>query len=185
VKFRLVTALVLTGALSFSITGAQAATPVMDGKKVKVLTFKHSAGLQDNDKDAASLSSPDYYADCAPAKCGRLPFVYKPAKGAKGGLLFSIAWGSQLSDFDLYVVEVDKRGSSTELGHCASTGQPHEKYYLPSTSLKSGHTYAMVVNYFRSINDTVTGKIEMGAANTVATTVPSKVDDVEHLNCTL
>jgi hypothetical protein len=185
VKIRIAAATAVIGALFLSMSGAQAATPVMDGKKVKVLNVKANGGLQDHDSNQVTglVTGPEA-VDCAPPLCTRLTFVYKPAKGAKGGLLFSMTWGNPLSDFDLYVAEVSK-GANTEIAHCATIGPPSEKVFLPAASLKSGKTYAMVIYHFRSINDVATGKVEMGVPSTIKTTIPAKADDLINTNCAL
>lgn len=184
-KLRLVTILTLIGALFLSISGAQAGTPTMDGKKVKVLKFSGSGGTQDHDQDAASTSAPDR-SQCEPARCIKVKFVYKPAKGAKGGLMITANWGKPvLSDYDLYLFELDMRGNGTDVGHCGGLGLNHEKVYAAPAQLHSGRTYLVVLDYFRSIADSVTGTIEMGANSTIGTTVPTKAEVVYPINCTL
>lgn len=185
-KIRLAAATAVIGALALSMSGAQAAAPVLDGKKVKVLTIKANGGLQDHDSNQVTglLSSSAETIDCAAPDCTRLTFVYKPAKGAKGGLLFSMTWGNVLSDFDLYVGEVGKRGT-TEIANCATAGPPSEKVYLPAASLKSGHTYAMVIYHFRSVNDVANAKVEMGVPDSIKTTLPRQADEKADLNCAL
>lgn len=186
-KFRLAVATAVVGALALSMSGAQAATPVMDGKKVKVLKITANAGLQSNDKDAASTSTIDH-SICTPPRCAKIKFVYKPAKGAKGGLMFTMGWNnSTVSDLDLYVYSLDKRGNGTDIGHCGGPTGKSEKVYVPANLLKSGTTYVMVMDFFRSVNESaVNGKVEMGIPSTIATTVPEKADGaVYQLNCGL
>lgn len=178
-ELRLVTALALTGALFLSVSGAQAGPPVMDGKKVKVLNYTANGGLADNTKDIL------VDRELCTTTCGKLAFVYKPAKGAKGGLMFTATWTNPLSDVDLFVAERAKNGALTILGSCQGTGGPSEKVYLAPNTLKSGKTYVMVMYFFRSINETFKGKVEMGVPSTIPTTVPEKVDALNHTNCTL
>lgn len=184
-KIRLVTAAAVIGALVLSISGAQAAPPVMDGKKVKVLKLHADGGTQDHDSDLVTgqVSTPDYSL-CTPPKCAKLTFVYKPAKGAKGGLLFTATWGKPISDYDLYVYELDKRGNGTRSGTCGGGIGTSEKVYLAPSNLHAGKTYVLIVNFFRSIADAVDAKIEMGVPSTIATTVPATVDSLEAINCT-
>ena len=175
-KVRLLTAAALAGALAVSTAGAQAAPRTLDGRSVKTLTMTASGGLQDNDKDQAQLlSSPDR-ADCAPPRCSRLPFLYKPAKGVKGDLMFTVTWTNRASDIDLYVGEVARDGSTTTVDSCGGVGSTTEKVFLPAKALKPGKTYVLVVDWFRSLNETATAKVQIGVPSTIKTTVPAKYD---------
>ena len=182
-KLRLVTALALSGALLLSVSGAQAATPTMDGKKVKALTKVVNAGLAENDAD--TLTDVDVKIQCPAAKCAKLAFVYKPAKGVKGGLMFTATWTNALSDFDLYAVELDKRGSATAVGSCGSFARATEKVYVGPSLLRSGRTYAIVIYFARSVNDTVTGKVEINVPDSTPKTVPAVIDSKQKTNCSL
>lgn len=180
-RTRLVLAAALLGALSMLLPSALAApaTPTLDGKKVKTLTIKGNGGLQSNvDNPAPEV--------CAAPRCMLLPFVYNPAKGVKGDVMFTVTWESLAADMDLYVVEVGKSGN-TDIGHCASvtTTGAHEKYFMPAGTMKKGKTYGLAVDFYRSVNDNVVGTVEMPAANSVATSVPSNVDSIGAINCTL
>jgi hypothetical protein len=174
-KVRLVSAAVLAGALALSTVGAEAAPPkTLDGKKVKVLTLNASGGLQSNDKDNASLTSVDR-ADCAAPRCARLPFVYKPAKGVKGDLMATVTWTNPASDIDLYIGEVLKDGSTVTVDSCGGFGNTSEKVFVPAGVLRSGRTYVLVVDWYRSLNETAKAKVELGGS-TVKTTVPKQYD---------
>ena len=186
-KIRLATATAVIGALVLTMSGAQAGTPTMDGKKVKVLTLKADGGTQDHDSDAVTglVATPDRSL-CTPPRCAKLKFVYKPAKGAKGGLMITATWGKALlSDYDLYLFELDKRGNGTRAGVCGGVGGPSEKIYMAPATLHSGKTYLLVVDFFRSIQDAVVAKVEMGVPSTIPTTVPATVDSAVYpINCT-
>ena len=182
-KVRLALATALAGALLVSMSGAQAAPPVMDGKKVKVLTKKVVTGTTQNMTDFVFGFDPELCDD--PKHCVTIPFVYAPAKGIKGGLMFTATWTQQVSDFDLYVVQVDKKGNGVDVGHCGGSTFTSEKVYLAPAELKKNTKYVMVINQFRSVADTVTGKVEINVPSTVKTTVPAAVDDVAVVNCTL
>lgn len=182
-KLRLVIALAISSALALSLSGAEAGVPTLDGKKVKVLTLTATPGLQEHDQDTAV--SVDTKVECLPPRCARLTFAYKPAKGVKGGLMFTMTWGNPGSDFDLYVGEVGKRGTTTVIGRCGGFGGPSEKVYLAPSSLRSGKTYVMVMDFARSLNDTVKGKVEINVPTTIGTKVPDKVDSLQAINCTL
>lgn len=177
-KLRLVVATVLAAGLALSVSGAQAAPPVLDGKNVKSLTKTLAGGAQQNllaDETA-----------CEEPNCLTLPFVYKPAKGVKGGLLFTANWTNPLSDLDLYVVEVDtKKKTETTIANCGGTASNKESIYLAPAELRPGKTYRMVVVMWVSLNETVTGKVQINVPNPIGTTVPAAVDDAQSINCTL
>jgi hypothetical protein len=181
VKLRLVTALALVGALFLSVSGAQAATPVLDGKVKKKLEITAKGGLQDNTSTMLIGEEREYCTK----HCARLPFVYKPAKGIKGGLMFTATWSNPASDIDLTVVEAGPKGAWTEVGSCNGAGNMMEKVYIPPASLRAGKTYAMIMFYFRSVNETFKGKVEINVPSTIKPTVPAKVDEVALVNCTL
>jgi hypothetical protein len=180
VKPRLVTAAALTAGLLLSVSGAEAATPTMDGKVVKVLKISAQPGLQEN---TANAEDREY---CT-IHCGRLPFVYKPAKGVKGGLMFTVTWTNPVSDADLSVVEAGPNKTWKTIGGCAGIGNTLEKVYVPPAALRPGKTYAMIIYYFHSINETFNGKVEINVPSTIPTTVPKKADDngASPMNCTL
>lgn len=175
-KIRLVTAAALAGGLALSVSGAQAATPTIDGKKVTSLTLTANGGVQSNDAEQASLATTDRLA-CAAPRCAKLTFTYAPAKGLKNGdLRFTATWTNPASDIDLYVGELDKKGNASDIGHCGGTGGTSEKVFLPKSSLKAGHRYVMVLDFYRSLNETATGKVEIGVPNTIKSTVPASLD---------
>jgi hypothetical protein len=86
---------------------------------------------------------------------------------------------------DLYLAVLDKRGNPTQVGSCGGSASTAEKVYLAPSELKSGSTYVMVVDYYRSLNETMTAKVEINVPSTIKTTVPAKADDVALLNCSL
>jgi hypothetical protein len=183
VRIRLLLSGTLAAALALSVSGAEAATPTMDGKKVKLLRVSATSGVEEHDVDLVASSGEP--VECGKPRCVRLPFVYKPAAGVKGGLLFTATWKTPGTDVDLFVGEVDKRGGTTEIASCASSGPPSEKVYLAPSQLRSGRTYVMVLDFFRAVNEKVEGKVEINVPNSVKTTVPAKVDDLKKVNCTL
>lgn len=188
-KLRLILAAALAAALAFTASGAQAAPPVLDGKKIKVLKLTAAGGLQTNDKDAVALSLPDKY-DCPPERCKRLPFVYKPAKGVKGGVLLTATWANYASDIDLYLFEVQKNKTGVDVGHCGGVGTTTEKVYVDSRTMRSGKTYVLLVDFFRSVNETVNAKVEINVPNTIKETVPEAYNGkfpgtLYNVNCVL
>jgi hypothetical protein len=158
-----------------------AATPVLDGKKVKKITRTASGGLQTNDADNASLETPNR-ADCTAPRCFRLDFVYKPATGVKGNVLFKITWTNPASDYDLYVAS-DKKVALASCGGAAGMG---ESLVMSGKTLKYGKRYTLVADFFRSVNDTVTATVEFPTASVAGTTVPAAADEaVVPTNCVL
>ncbi len=183
-KVRLITAATIAGALLLSMSGAQAAPPTLDGKKIKVLELTAVGAPQANDADQASLDDVDR-TNCVAPRCSRLEFVYKPAKGIVGDLMLTTTWTNPTSDIDLYFGEVLKDGSSVELGHCASAGNPSEKLFVEAKTLKKGKKYVLVADFFRTANETVKSKVEIAVPDSTKTTIPADVDEFTSLNCTL
>lgn len=193
-KLRLVLAAALSAALAFTVSGAEAAPPVLDGKKKKSLVLKSTSGFQDHDSDNVTVLVDDSekYDVCPPARCKRLPFVYKPAKGIKGGLMITATWASELSDIDIYLYEVQKDKSGLDVGSCGGfTGTAKsEKIFVDRRGLRSGRTYVLLVDFYRTIGDTVTAKVEINKPNTIKQTVPAAYDGelpgtLFKVNCTL
>ncbi|HUR14605.1 MAG TPA: hypothetical protein VM097_08950 [Mycobacteriales bacterium] len=200
-RTRLVLLPVVVAGLLLSLSGAEAATKTMDGKRVKVLTITAQGGAQDNDgwtaydvvafadEDAAN-SLPEQLrrvepADCTKAPlCANLDFVYKPARGVKGGLMFTTTWANPASDIDIAVVTYEKDGSRTEVATCGGAGSASEKVYLAPSELKPGRKYALVIQFFRSLNETVTGKVEINVPSAMKSTFNLPVLGDPGLNCT-
>ena len=189
-KVRLVTATVLAGGLVASMSGAHAGgAPVLDGKKVTSITTTFSPAAQDNDADLVTGQAPGSAVnrdDCKDARCGRLNFMFKPAKGVKGNLKFTINWTIPVEDFDLYVAEVAKDGSASDIGHCGGSAGVSEQVNLDSSAFKTGKTYVLIADYYRATGgDKVTATVAFPAASTVKTTIPGTVDGLEPVNCGL
>lgn len=180
-KIRLVLVAALAGGLLASVSGAQAAPPVLDGKKVKVLT-KTGVG-------PATTAHPVSFDEIAcedDTKCLRLPFVYAPAKGVKGDLLFTATWTNPAADFDVYIIETNpKNKAESVVGRCASALTTSEKVFLPASSLRPGRHYRMVVGYYLPLGDTVKTKVQIAVPSTIPNTVPAQADEVHRTNCTL
>jgi hypothetical protein len=183
-RARLVLAPALAAGLLLATAGAEAATPTLDGKKTKKLTFVDDGGAQSNDAwtvyDLAQEgdlgdSLPDQLrrvdpADCQAPLCGVHEFVYKPAKGVKGGIMVTTTWANPVSDADISFMQIEKDGSRTEIGSCGFTGQPHEKIYVEPSALKAGKKYAVVVMFFRSAAETFTTEAEINVPSTIKST---------------
>jgi hypothetical protein len=145
---------------------AHAATPTLDGKKTKVLTFKSASSPQTNDSDlvtdfadpAGIPARPDDYAKCPKTRCLSWTFVYKPAKHVKRGpFSVKIGWTVPVEDFDLYVIDT-KYG---EVGHCGASAGTSE-YVLVDLPIP-GHKYMVVVDQYRAGPDTVTATVSFPA----------------------
>ena len=139
---------------------AHAATPTLDGKKTKTLTFSAATSVQDNDTNLVgdqggpnppgSNPRPADYAHCPASRCLTWSFIYKPAKGVKRGPFSAkLTWTAPVEDFDLYVLDA-KYG---DVGHCgASVGNAE---YVSVDAPVPGHKYLVVVDEYRSVPDTV------------------------------
>jgi hypothetical protein len=175
---RLVLAATALAAVGLVAPNALAApTPTMDGKKVKELVLKANGGANSHDTDlVTSVKTPVDRYNCPATRCATLKFVYKPAKGVKDGLLFSLKWTNPASDLDLFVGQVGKNGDVSEVAACGGAGTASEQVYLSAAELKPGKTYVLIADFYRSLNENVTGKVAFGA-NTMKTTVPGQVDD--------
>lgn len=187
-KVRLVTAATIVGALALSMSGAQAApAKVLDGKKVKVLTLKAVGAPQDHDSAfvTGSAGLDPERVECAMPRCARMDFVYKPAKGVRGDLAFAANWTVPAADIDLYVAEIAKDGSASELASCGASVGTSEKIFLDRTNFKPGKRYAVIVDFYRTANEAVTATVTMPGTNTVKATAPAAVDDNQKVNCGL
>ena len=185
-KLRLLTATAVAGVCALTLSSAQAATPVLDGKKVKALTAETTPAAQDNDTVLVDDLNGVERVSCAPPKCSRLPFVFKPAKGVKGSLAFTITWSLPGEDYDLYVAEIAKDGTATQLATCGATAGTSEKVELPMDAFKPGKTYALITYNFRSSGTSkVTSKVSFPGSAPVKETVPAAVNDLVFVNCGL
>lgn len=172
------TAALVAGA---AVPSNAAGTPTLDGKKVKKLTGRAVGVTQTNDADNASLETPNR-TDCKMPRCYRLDFVWNPAKGVSGNVLFKATWTNPASDFDLYVAD-SKNGQKAACGGVGGTG---EALVLSSKSLKAGKKYSLVVDFFRSVNnDTVTATVEFPTKATAGTTAPPEADMLFPVNCAI
>ena len=163
---------------------ASPAPATLDGKKITKLTLEATTTAQTHDETFVTEQAvPADRMQCDKPRCAVLPFVYKPAKGVKGDVAFTVTWGSPGSDFDLYVVSIDKNGR-TKLASCGGSTGSSEKVFLTADSFKPGKTYGLLVDFYRTPGEKVTGTVEMPGANTVKTTVPSAVDAFGPVNCT-
>ena len=182
-RTRLVLAAAALGALGLAASTALAGTApaTLDGKTVKSLTTTVETTAQTNDTDIA-LSDTATRIQCAAPRCSVLPFVYAPAKGVKGDVLFSVKWSNDVSDIDLFVVEQAK-STRVKVASCGGSAGTSEKIFLPAGTLKKGKSYALIADFYRTPGEKVTSTVTMPGQNTVATTVPASADF--GVNCTL
>lgn len=182
---RLILSAAVLSAAAVALPSATAATtPVLDGKKVKKLSLSATSTAQDNDKDLVALSGPER-VDCQQPRCVKLPFVYQPAKGVKGGLAFEISWTVPVSDMDLYVAQLGKDGNS-RIAACGASAGTSERIYLDGRELRPGKTYALIVDFYRTPGEAVTGSVTFPGRNQVKTTAPSALESAGiPINCGL
>jgi len=166
-----------------ALAGSSAAT--LDGKKTTKLTLVVTAPAQTHDETLVTeqVTRADRL-QCTAPRCSFLPFVYKPAKGVKGDVAFTVSWSGPASDMDLYVVQVGKTGRS-KIATCGGSIGTTEKVFLTADNFKAGKTYGVIADFYRTTGEKVTSTVEMPGANTVKTTVPSAVDGVQAVNCNL
>jgi len=185
-RTRLVLGAAALSALALAAPTALAAPApaTLDGKKVTKLTLEATTTAQTHDDGLVSdqVTGLDRM-QCESPRCAVLPFVYKPAKGVKGDVMFTLKWSSPGSDFDLYVVSVDKNGR-TKLASCGGSAGSSEKVFLTADNFKKGKTYALLADFYRTPGEKVTGTVEMPGTNTIPSNVPEPVDSAALINCT-
>jgi hypothetical protein len=188
-KIRVLAAVGVAGALALSHSGAQAAAvPVLDGKKTKKLsvTFTPAPQAHDSDFFTDSLKANADRTNCTAPRCGWLPFVFKPAKGVKGGVAFTLTWSAPGEDMDLYVVEVAKDGTSGgQLADCGAAAGSSERIQLSSSDFKPGKKYALLADFYRSTGGKVTATVAFPGTTPIKSTVPGPLDSVQSVNCGL
>ncbi len=186
-RHRLVLAAAALGGLALLIPSANAASKptTLDGKKVKSLTIATDAPMQSNDASLATDEATGYDRyQCEAPRCASVPFVYQPAKGVNADIAMTLTWPGKGSDFDLYLMQIDKTGR-TKLLNCGGSYGTSEKIFIPAGTLKSGKTYAMLVDFYRTPGEKVNAELVMSGKDTTNKTVPANVDTFGNVNCTL
>ena len=176
-RHRMIVAATAAAALAATLPAHAAAPKTLDGKKVKTLTFKDVvAAPSDNDSDF--VTSTGDRTVCAPPRCSKFTFLYKPAKGVKPGPFSArISWTFPVEDYDLYIVQ-DNAGNIGQCGAAAGTSE-----VVVITDPVPGHKYTVVIDHYRTVPDTVTATVSFPATDKVATTVPKSAEGVEPINC--
>jgi hypothetical protein len=184
---RLILTAAAFSAMVVAVPAALAApTPVLDGKKTTKLTLTATAGAQTHDESLVTgFATGEDRMQCAADRCAVLPFVYKPAAGVKGDVMFTLTWGTPGADFDLYAVAIEKDGSRTKLGSCGGSAGTSEKVFMTADTFKAGKTYALLADFYRTPGEKITGTVEMPAQSSIPSTVPADVDELALVNCTL
>lgn len=145
---------------------AHAATPTLDGKKVKSLTFSGTSSPQTHDTDlvgdqagvSPSGGRPADYMHCPASRCFTWKFLYKPAKGVRSGpVSVKLSWTYPVEDFDLYVFDA-KYG---DVGHCGASAGTSETVTIDPAI--PGHTYLIVADEYRALPDTVKATVKFPA----------------------
>lgn len=190
---RLVLVPAVVGGLLVGTLGASAAPRTLDGKRVKTLTATYTPAPQDNDADLVAGQfagtpvpvAPGERVACKAPRCARLEFVYLPAKGVKGGLAFQTTWSTPGTDVDLYVAEIAKDGTASEIAHCGATAGTSEKIFLAGSNFRPGRKYAVITDFYRVLSDKVTTQVSFPGKDMLKTTVPSQADAFLGANCGL
>lgn len=165
--------------LAFPATANDNKTPpVMDGIKVKELSFEGTGALQANETDTGSTSQ---RVNCQMPRCAHLDFIYKPAGTFKADLYVEAVWDSPLADVDVYFTSVGADGRATDVLHCASFGGSKERVFVPQDKLKPGQKYRVVVDFYRTYGTKVTTKVQMPGTNQIPKTTPFS----DAINCAL
>lgn len=141
-------------AVALAVPHASAGPTVLDGKKVTNLKAQ-----QESPTDAVGVADPaiaDVIA-CDIPRCGKISFVYQPAKGVTAPLSvrhkqFYIG----TTDTDLYLLE-----GKTVVASC--TGYVSNARYLqvPASKLKAGKTYTAVMYFSHSTGETVRMDVDL------------------------
>jgi hypothetical protein len=179
-RYRPVLAVALTAAVMAALP-ANAATKTLDGKKTKVITFTAKSSPQDNDSNLATdfsdlvkstpTSRPADMSKCPKTRCLFYSFKYAPAKGVKRGpLSVKISWTIPGQDYDLYVFQ-----SGGDVGHCGASVGTSEVVVVDVA--RPGKVVNVIIDQFRAVPDTVTGKISFPAKDKVGSTAPSQPDN--------
>lgn len=133
---------------------ASAGATVLDGRKVTNLKTQ-----QESPTDAVGVQDPSAadVVKCDFPRCGRIDFVYKPAKGVTAPLSvrhkqFYIG----TTDTDLYLLD-----GKTVVASC--TGYVSNARYLqvPASKLKPGTTYTAVMYFSHSSGETVRMDVDL------------------------
>ena len=82
---------------------------------------------------------------------------------------FSIKWTTPGTDFDLYVVEYAKDGSTSQVATCGASLGTSETVVVPGSDLKAGKKYGLLVDYYRVATDKVTGTVTFPGSAAVTT----------------
>jgi hypothetical protein len=151
-----------------TIPASAAGTTTLDGKKVKGWTFNQAVTTQNNvpgDQGGSLVAQvgPTFGGvACAPPRCYKKSFVFKPAKGVKGDLVVKAKWTHPASDYDLYLYP-QKAAEADYVANCGGSASNGEVMVVPSSKLKAGKTYTLVINFQQAYNDTLSGSLTFPA----------------------
>ncbi|MCA1822838.1 MAG: hypothetical protein ABR520_06780 [Mycobacteriales bacterium] len=140
------------------IAQSHAGGPVLDGKKRTKIEWTGTMTPQQNVTTVMGYDP----TTCTPADCAVKGFVFKPAKGVTGNILFAIKWTIPNEDVDLFII--DAKGGI--VAQCAGFGGTGEALILPQDTLVAGKSYQAVAHYFLTAQDTVKGIVEFPTAET-------------------
>lgn len=149
-------ALAAIWALALAGAPASAGPDVLDGKrKTKVASIVEIPTA--TFVTASDPTDAQVLGCTANVQCGKLDFLYKPARGVKGDLTVMATWFyPTVTDVDLYLV-----GAGKILARCASTLGNRRFAQLKAASLKPGRTYTIVAFYAHSVGETLTIQASM------------------------
>lgn len=147
-----------------------AATPVLDGKKVKTYAFTASVTDPQAHPLAETVENPvdtEPVTECPKPRCYAFPFTVKPAKGVdpKTPLSIQITWSMPTSRFWLVLV-TDKKGEKARCSTFYVTAGQKATIRVPS--IKPGAYQAWVTVQDLVAPDTVNGTVSFPATHTPA-----------------
>ena len=134
------------------VCSAQAATPVLDGKKkTKVVSISQTPSLASN--FVPGDPTPAQVVGCKEkTQCDRLNFVYAPAKGVKGDMtLFTKWYFPSTTDVDLYLL-----AGSNIIASCTGNLGNERYIQIAAKTLKPGKVYTAIAYTTRSTGEGLT-----------------------------
>jgi hypothetical protein len=151
-------------------------TPVLDGKKLKRVVLKEDAARG----FLAADPTPAQVASCKPtAECGRLDFVYKPARGVTADLGVSVHWFYPVaSDVDLFLLQGKRVVAS-----CVSMTGNTRRFVVPRKALRAGARYTAVMFYSHSFGEKSNMAVTLPAEPVPPAEVPPNLDNTQVVSC--
>ncbi|MDQ1710601.1 MAG: hypothetical protein QOE45_51 [Frankiaceae bacterium] len=141
-----------------TVPASAESTVTLDGKKYK--GFSVNMAVKDQNNVAPDFLGPLVKqvgptfggVACAPPRCYKKSFLFKPAAGVKGDLVVKAKWGTPASDYDLYLYP-QKAAEDGFIGYCGGSASSGEVMVVPFNKMKTGKIYTLVINFQQSYQD--------------------------------